>query len=65
MAKIQIEFAPGAFDDFEGTQEELDEMIAELRTMVADGSIQEKATRLSPEEADDILEMMSRRNTRQ
>jgi hypothetical protein len=65
MAKIQIEFAPGAFDDFEGTQEELDEMIAELRTMVDDGSIQEKATRLSPEEADDMLEMMSRRNTRQ
>lgn len=28
--KVKIEFAPGCFDDFEGTQEELDSMIAEI-----------------------------------
>ena len=39
--KIQVEFAPGAFDSFEGTQEELDELIAE---------IQETFANLSPEE---------------
>ena len=29
----KIEFAPGAFDQFEGTQEELDKLMAELTTM--------------------------------
>jgi hypothetical protein len=31
--KIRITFAPGAFDQFEGTQEELDEFIAEIKNM--------------------------------
>jgi hypothetical protein len=39
--KMKIEFAPGAFDHFEGTQEELDEMMAEITTMF---------TELTPEE---------------
>ena len=30
---IQIEFAPGAFDSFDGTQEELDQMMAEIMDM--------------------------------
>lgn len=28
--KLKITFAPGCFDGFEGTQEELDEMIGEI-----------------------------------
>ena len=28
--KLQVEFAPGAFDTFEGTQEELDQLMAEI-----------------------------------
>ena len=31
--KLQVEFAPGAFDTFEGTQEELDELMAEITSM--------------------------------
>lgn len=31
--KLKIEFAPGAFDTFEGTQEELDALIAEVQHM--------------------------------
>ena len=30
---MKVQFAPGAFDDFEGTQEELDALIAELEEM--------------------------------
>lgn len=30
---LKIEFAPGCFDHFEGTQEELDKMIKEITTM--------------------------------
>lgn len=31
--KPKIEFAPGCFDSFEGTQEELDELVAEIQKM--------------------------------
>jgi hypothetical protein len=31
--KVRVTFAPGAFDQFEGTQEELDEFIAEIKNM--------------------------------
>lgn len=40
---IKIEFAPGCFDNFEGTQEELDELIAEITRMVRSGELQENA----------------------
>ena len=35
--EMQIEFAPGAFDNFEGTQQELDEFITELKEMIQSG----------------------------
>jgi len=28
--EFKIEFAPGCFDEFDGTQEELDELVAEI-----------------------------------
>jgi hypothetical protein len=31
--ELKVVFAPGAFDSFEGTQEELDEIIAEVQAM--------------------------------
>ena len=31
--ELKVVFAPGAFDSFEGTQEELNEMIAEVQAM--------------------------------
>jgi hypothetical protein len=31
--KPKVTFAPGCFDNFEGTQEELDEMVAEIMSM--------------------------------
>lgn len=31
--EIKIQFAPGCFDNFEGTQDELDAMIAEIQQM--------------------------------
>jgi hypothetical protein len=34
---MQLEFAPGCFDEFDGTQEELDEFIAELQHMFNSG----------------------------
>jgi hypothetical protein len=41
--KITVEFAPGAFDDFDGTQEELDELIAEITRMAESGELHERS----------------------
>lgn len=35
--KMKIVFAPGAFDHFDGTQEELDALVSELTNMVETG----------------------------
>jgi hypothetical protein len=41
--KPEIVFAPGCFDSFEGTQEELEEMIAEITRMAETGELFEKS----------------------
>ena len=51
--KIKIEFAPGAFDSFEGTQEELDELIAEITRMAESGELAEQARSV---DLDELLE---------
>jgi len=63
--KIEIVFAEGCFDNFDGTQEELDEMIAHIRELVDTGKLEEEAVRLSPEEEQEVLEIMNKKETRQ
>lgn len=58
-----IEFAPGCFDNFDGTQEELDALIQELQALVASGRIFEESTPLDEAEAEKILKSINR-NTR-
>lgn len=41
--ELKVEFAPGCFDNFEGTQEELEELVAEIHRMFASGEAQAKA----------------------
>jgi hypothetical protein len=48
--KIKIEFAPGAFENFEGTQEELDELVAEIQRMAESGELFEKSQPLDIDE---------------
>ena len=48
---VKIEFAPGAFDSFEGTQEELDSFIAELQRMAESGELEEHSMSLDDDEA--------------
>jgi hypothetical protein len=54
---IQIEFAPGAFDHFEGTQEELDELIAEVQKMFEGKTREEIAAMSRPLDIDDIEDL--------
>lgn len=63
--KPQIEFAPGCFDDFDGTQEELQEMIAQLHKMVEDGTLFRLAEPVAEEEAEEIRRKMAARSSRQ
>jgi hypothetical protein len=37
--KFKIKFAPGAFDNFDGTQEELDEVIADITAQAESGEL--------------------------
>jgi hypothetical protein len=48
---VKIEFVPGAFDQFEGTQEELDAFIAELQRMAESGELEEHSMSLDDDEA--------------
>lgn len=41
--KIKIVFMDGCFDDFDGTQEELDEMIAHIMEMAESGELLENS----------------------
>jgi hypothetical protein len=41
--KVKVVFEPGCFDDFDGTQEELDEAIAMIQQMFEDGVAQADA----------------------
>jgi len=50
----EIKFAPGAFDDFEGTQEELDELVAHIKELAASGELLENATVVNLTDALDI-----------
>jgi DNA-binding GntR family transcriptional regulator len=49
---MRIEFAPGAFDQFDGTQEELDALVAELERMAESGELEENSVAL--EDWDDL-----------
>lgn len=67
FSKLKIEFAPGCFDDFDGTQEELEEFIAEITRMFQTGEVQEMARSVDldelieedPEYAEKIIRSLS------
>ncbi len=47
---LKVVFAEGCFDGFQGTPEELAEMVAEIHQMAADGTIMDGAVPLTDEE---------------
>ena len=51
---IEVRFAPGCFDHFDGTQEELDALMAEIQETFANMSPEELAAQSIPLE-DDLL----------
>jgi hypothetical protein len=58
--KLKIEFAPGAFDNFDGTQEELNELVAEITRMAESGELEKNSRRIDMEDpSDEDIEAIS------
>ena len=62
--ELKLVFAPGCFDNFDGTQEELDEMVAEIKQMFESGEFMEKSFPVTEESLDElpdeVLEQIAR-----
>lgn len=66
---MKIVFAEGCFDDFDGTQEELDDLVAQLSEMAASGELLKNSVAVADfEDIDDevleLLPMLTAGNTR-
>lgn len=56
---IEVVFAEGCFDNFEGTQEELDQFVAEINRMADSGELFEKSKPLDLDnmEPEDMIKL--------
>ena len=63
--KPKIIFAPGCFDNFDGTEEELADLMAQLHTMVENGTLMDNATRLTREEEEELAKVLAQKGPRQ
>jgi hypothetical protein len=57
--KLKIEIMPGAFDAFDGTQEELDQLMAEIQNMFANMTTEElhaRSTVIDEDYIDELIE---------
>ena len=58
--KPEIVFAPGCFDNFDGTQEELQELIASIHQMAEDGTLFENSEPVDDDEAEEIMQRINK-----
>jgi hypothetical protein len=63
--KLKVVFAEGCFDNFDGTEEELAAMLADIHQMVEDGTLMDNAVPVDPEEEAKFIELMQNRTQRQ
>lgn len=56
MQEMDLEFAPGCFDDFEGTQEELDELVKHIKDAFFSGKFAQESRPLTDEEFESLSE---------
>jgi hypothetical protein len=55
---VEIVFVPGCFDSFEGTQEELDDLMAEIGQLIQSGELFDRAVPID-ELSDEELRMFA------
>lgn len=63
--KMELVFAEGCFDGFDGTQEELAEMIADIRNMVESGTLLENSMPVSEEDEAELIKLIAQKQVRQ
>jgi hypothetical protein len=63
--KLKVIFAEGCFDDFDGTQEELAEFIAEIQNMANNGTLMDSAVELKDDESEALHNLLKSREIRQ
>jgi hypothetical protein len=51
---LKLEFAPGCFDNFDGSQQELDSLIAEINALVESGELFEHAISVDLDEFEEM-----------
>lgn len=56
--KVTVRFMPGCFDNFEGTQEELDEFVKEIQSMFENMTPEELEDQAVEINIEDIIESM-------
>lgn len=54
--KPEIIFMPGCFDSFEGSQEELDELIQQIKKMAETGELFEQSNPVLFEDIEDLID---------
>ena len=60
----KVVFAEGCFDDFEGTQEELNELIADLTNMVTSGTLWENTLPVDEKEEEELIKLLAQKQAR-
>ena len=63
--KLKVIFAEGCFDDFDGTQEELADFIAEIQNMANNGTLMDGAVELREDESEALHNLLKSREIRQ
>jgi len=53
---LKVVFDPGCFDNFEGTQEELDEFVAQIQAMAESGLLFENSVEMTDEDLAELDE---------
>jgi hypothetical protein len=53
---LQVIFDPGCFDNFDGTQEELDEFVKQIQEFAESGLLFENSVELTDEDIEDLDE---------
>jgi hypothetical protein len=63
--KLKLVFQEGCFDDFDGSPEELADLLADIHSMAENGTIMDDAVPLSDDQMEELNQELSKRNSRQ
>jgi len=53
---VEVVFEPGCFDNFEGTQEELDELVQQIKNMAQTGELFSQLNTMKYEDIQDLID---------